>query len=99
MREVRNVGIIEAAKLADRHINNNRELLEKQLDMLKTIYEHKAISEAEYRRSINALQAAFPRASGKYLNRFHAIVSTKPVFNIVLKVGPYFLQFTASTYL
>ena len=63
MREVRNVGIIEAAKLADRHINNNRELLEKQLDRLKTIYEHKAISEAEYRRSVNALQAAFPRAS------------------------------------
>ena len=60
---MRDVGIIEAAKLADRRINNNRELLEKQLDMLKTIYEHKAISEAEYRRSVSELQAAFPKAS------------------------------------
>ena len=57
------MGIIEAAKLADRRIKNTQELLEKQLDMLKTIYEHKAISEAEYLRSVSALKTAVRKAS------------------------------------
>ena len=61
--EVKSVGIIEAAKLADRRIKNTQELLEKQLDMLKTIYEHKAISEAEYLRSVSALKMAARKAS------------------------------------
>lgn len=50
------MGIVEAAKLADRHINDNRELLQKQMDTLRIVYEHNAISEAEYRRSLSVLQ-------------------------------------------
>ncbi len=51
------MGIIESAKLVDRRIRNTQELLEKQLEMLKIIYEHNAISEAEYLRSVNVLNA------------------------------------------
>lgn len=50
------MGIIEAAKLADRHIKDNRELIQKQMDTLRIVYEHNAISEAEYKRSLSVLQ-------------------------------------------
>ena len=51
------MGIIESAKMADRSIRSTQELLEKQLEMLKTIYEHHAISEAEYLRSVSVLNS------------------------------------------
>ena len=49
------MGIIDEAKLADRHIGSRQELYEKQVAMLKTIFEHNAISEDEYRRSVDTL--------------------------------------------
>ncbi len=49
------MGIVESAKLADRHISSREELYEKQVEMLKTIYEHHAISEQEYRKSVDIL--------------------------------------------
>ena len=49
------MGIIEAAKLADRRIGSREELLERELEMLRIIYEHHAISEAEYLRSVSVL--------------------------------------------
>ena len=50
------MGIIESAKLAKREINNNQELIEKQIETLKVVYEHHAISEAEFNRSIQVLK-------------------------------------------
>ena len=50
------MGIIEAAKLMDRSIGSREELLERELEMLRIIYEHHAISEAEYLRSVNVLK-------------------------------------------
>ena len=50
------MGIIEAAKLADRRIGSREELLERELEMLRIIYEHHAISEAEYLRSVSVLR-------------------------------------------
>ena len=50
------MGIIEAAKLADRRIRSREELLERELEMLRIIYEHHAISDAEYLRSMNVLR-------------------------------------------
>ena len=50
------MGIIEAAKMMDRRIAGREELLEKELEMLRIIYEHHAISEAEYLRSISVLR-------------------------------------------
>ena len=50
------MGIVEAAKLADRRIKDNQELLQKQMDTLRIVYEHHAISEAEYQRSLSVLQ-------------------------------------------
>ena len=50
------MGIIEAAKLADRRIGSREELLERELETLRIIYEHHAISEAEYLRSVSVLQ-------------------------------------------
>lgn len=47
--------IIAEAKAMPRKINSRNDLLQKQLEMLKTIYEHNAISEAEYKRSSGAL--------------------------------------------
>ena len=47
--------IIAEAKATSRTINSRNDLLQKQLEMLKTIYEHHAISEAEYKRSSGAL--------------------------------------------
>ena len=50
-KEERSVNIIAEAKAAPRKINSTDDLLQKQLDMLKTMYEHRAISEAEFMRS------------------------------------------------
>ena len=43
--------IIAEAKVAPRKINSRNELLMHQLDMLKTMLEHNAISEEEFKRS------------------------------------------------
>ena len=50
------MGIIEAAMLADRRIGSRKELLERELEMLRIIYEHHAISETEYFRSVSVLR-------------------------------------------
>ena len=50
------MGIIEAAKLADRRIGSRKELLERELEMLRIIYEHHAISKTEYFRSVSVLR-------------------------------------------
>ena len=50
------MGIVEAAKLADRRIGSRQELLERELEMLRIIYEHHAISETEYFRSVHVLR-------------------------------------------
>ena len=50
------MGIIEAAKLADRRIGSREELLERELETLRIIYEHHAISETEYLRSVSVLR-------------------------------------------
>ena len=49
--------IIAEAKATSGTINSRNDLLQKQLEMLKTIYEHHAISEAEYKRSSGTLIA------------------------------------------
>lgn len=53
--------IIAEAKAMPRSISSMNELLQKQLEMLKTIYEHNAISEAEYRRSSGVLISKMQR--------------------------------------
>ena len=50
------MGIIEAAKPTDRRIRSREELPEREMEMLKIIYEHNAISEAEYLRGVNILK-------------------------------------------
>ena len=50
------MGIVQSAKLAERRINNNLELLQKEIETLTIIYEHNAISEAEYQKSVSILQ-------------------------------------------
>ncbi len=50
------MGIVQTAIQADRSIRSNEELLERELEMLKIIYERHAISEAEYRRSAEILR-------------------------------------------
>lgn len=50
------MGIVQSAKLAERRINNNLELLQKEIETLTIIYEHNAISEAEYHKSVRILQ-------------------------------------------
>lgn len=57
------MNIIAEAKAAPRKINSTSELLQKQLDMLRTMYEHRAISEAEFRRSSVVLVSRM-KASG-----------------------------------
>ena len=49
------MGIVQSAINSVRSISGTRELLERQLEMLKIIYEHRAISEAEYLRSRDLL--------------------------------------------
>lgn len=53
------MGIIEAAKLADRSIGSTRELLEREMEMLKIIFEHHAISEKEYLHSLSVLKDVY----------------------------------------
>ena len=45
------MNIIAEAKAAPKKINSTRDLLQAQLQMLKTMFDHNAISEAEFRRS------------------------------------------------
>ncbi len=47
--------IIAEAKAMPKTVNSRNDLLQKQLEMLKTIYEHHAISEEEYLRSSRTL--------------------------------------------
>ena len=50
------MGIIQQAMLADRKIRDNTELLKKQMDTLRIVYEHNAISEDEYNSSMAVLE-------------------------------------------
>ena len=50
------MNIIDEAKSASPRIRNNRDLLTAQKEMLETMLQHHAISEAEYRRSLTVLQ-------------------------------------------
>ena len=50
------MGIIQQAVLADRSIRNKKELLEREMETLRIVYEHRAISEAEYNRSVAVLK-------------------------------------------
>ena len=50
------MGIIQQAMLADRRIRDNAELIEKQMDTLRIVYEHNAISEDEYNSSMAVLE-------------------------------------------
>lgn len=54
------MGIIQQAVLADRSIRNKKELLEREMETLRTVYEHRAISEAEYNRSLAVLKKQMP---------------------------------------
>ena len=51
------MGITEAARPADRRIRSREELPEREMEMLKIICEHNAISEAEYLRGANILKS------------------------------------------
>ena len=46
------MGIIQQAVLSDRRIKSRKELIESEIATLRTVYEHRAISEAEYNRSL-----------------------------------------------
>ncbi len=50
------MGIIEQAKQMDRTIRSARELLEKEMETVRIVYEHNAISEAEFIRSMTVLE-------------------------------------------
>ncbi len=50
------MGIIQQAVLADRKLRSTRELIEREIDTLRIVYEHHAISEAEYNRSLAVLK-------------------------------------------
>ena len=54
------MGIIQQAVLADRTIRNKKELLEREMETLRIVYEHRAISEAEYNRSLAVLKRQMP---------------------------------------
>ena len=54
------MGIIQQAVLADRTIRNKKELLEREMETLRIVYEHRAISEAEYSRSLAVLKKQMP---------------------------------------
>ncbi len=49
------MGIIQQAVLTDRKLRSTRELIEREIETLRTVYEHHAISEAEYNRSLAVL--------------------------------------------
>ena len=50
------MGIIQQAVLSDRKVRSTRELIEREIDTLRIVYEHNAISEAEYNRSLTVLK-------------------------------------------
>ncbi len=51
------MNIIALAKQSENRIRNREDLMESQMEMLKTLLQHNAISEAEYRKGIDALSA------------------------------------------
>ena len=55
-RGVYRMGIIQQAVLSDRRVRSTRELIEREIDTLRIVYEHNAISEAEYNRSLAVLK-------------------------------------------
>ena len=50
------MGIIQQAVLTDRKLRSTRELIEREIETLRIVYEHHAISEAEYNRSLTVLK-------------------------------------------
>ena len=55
-RGVFQMGIIQQAVLTDRKLRSTRELIEREIETLRIVYEHHAISEAEYNRSLAVLK-------------------------------------------
>ena len=55
-RGVFQMGIIQQAVLTDRKLRSTRELIEREIETLRIVYEHHAISEAEYNRSLTVLK-------------------------------------------
>ena len=50
------MGIIQQAVLSDRKVRSTKELIEREIDTLRIVYEHHAISETEYNRSLTVLK-------------------------------------------
>ena len=63
------MGIIQQAMLADRRIRDNTELLEKQMDTLRIVYEHNAISEDEYNTSLAVLERQLMEQKSREVSR------------------------------
>ncbi len=63
------MGIIQQAMLADRRIRDNTELLEKQMDTLRIVYEHNAISEDEYNSSMAVLERQLMEQKSREVSR------------------------------
>ena len=60
------MGIIQQAVLADRKLRSTRELIEREIDTLRIVYEHHAISEAEYNRSLAVLRRQLGAQDGTW---------------------------------
>ena len=58
------MGIIQQAVLSDRRVRSTRELIEREIDTLRIVYEHHAISEAEYNRSMSVLKRQLAAQDG-----------------------------------
>ena len=61
------MGIIQQAILADRTIRNTKELIEQEIETIRVVFEHNAISEDEYNRSLAVLKrrlATLPAREG-----------------------------------
>ena len=50
------MGIIQQAILSDNRIRSTRDLIEQEMNTIRVVYEHNAISEAEYNRSLAVLK-------------------------------------------
>ena len=58
------MGIIQQAVLTDRKLRSTRELIEREIDTIRIVYEHNAISEAEYNRSLSVLKRQLAAQEG-----------------------------------
>ena len=58
------MGIIQQAVLTDRKVRSTRELIEREIDTLRIVYDHHAISEAEYNRSLSVLKRQLAAQEG-----------------------------------